>query len=59
MITAVRAHPDCTDIRILVGGYPFNIEPCLWRDVGADGHAADALRTVDLANQLLQMETVS
>jgi len=27
---------------ILVGGHPFNIDPDLWRRVGADGMAADA-----------------
>ena len=38
---------------ILVGGHPFNLAADLWRDVGADGYAADALRTIDVADQLL------
>jgi methanogenic corrinoid protein MtbC1 len=59
IIEAVKADPRCGDIRILVGGYPFNVAPDLWRDIGADGYAADALRTVDLANQLVQTEAIS
>jgi methanogenic corrinoid protein MtbC1 len=27
---------------VLVGGYPFNIAPKLWKSVGADGFARDA-----------------
>jgi len=57
VINAVRANRDC-NVRILVGGHPFNVEPDLWRDVGADGYAADAVRTIDLADHLLQMEAV-
>jgi len=53
LIVAVRANPACADVRILVGGHPFNIAPDLWREVGADGHAPDALRSLDLAEQLL------
>ncbi|MBN1813719.1 MAG: cobalamin-dependent protein, partial [Anaerolineae bacterium] len=32
--------------RILVGGYPFNIAPGLWRNVGADGYAPDAQEAI-------------
>lgn len=28
--------------RILVGGYPFNLSPDLWRKIGADGYAPNA-----------------
>lgn len=44
-------HGDRT--RILVGGYPFRVEPKLWQRVGADGFAADASQAVSSANQLL------
>lgn len=38
---------------ILVGGYPFNLSPSLWQQVGADGTASDAQRAVRVAEQLL------
>jgi methylmalonyl-CoA mutase cobalamin-binding domain/chain len=59
LITSARSNPACGDLIILVGGHPFNVAPDLWREVGADGYAADAVRTIDLANQLLLQEAVS
>ena len=53
LILAVRAHPSCRRVRILVGGGPFSRDPDLCRSVGADGSAADAQGAVDLANQLV------
>lgn len=38
--------------RILVGGIPFNRQPGLWRQVGADGWAPDAQQAVELSNHL-------
>lgn len=42
MVRALRASPETRGVRIMVGGYAFNREPDLWRDIGADGHARDA-----------------
>jgi methanogenic corrinoid protein MtbC1 len=54
LIARVRkAHPP-GDVTILVGGYPFNVAPDLWQELGADGHARDAEEAVGLANQLLE-----
>jgi methanogenic corrinoid protein MtbC1 len=39
--------------RILVGGYPFRVEPKLWKRVGADGFAADASEAVACATDLV------
>jgi len=50
MIEVVRRQQRST--RIMVGGYPFNIAHNLWREVGADGYAADAAAAVALGNQL-------
>lgn len=58
LIAVVRANPDCCDVLVLVGGHPFNVAPDLWREVGADGYASDAVQAVDLANQLLVEEAV-
>ena len=54
MIAAVRASPACAGVRILVGGFPFNLDPELWRKVGADGHAPDADAAIALAQRLTE-----
>jgi MerR family transcriptional regulator, light-induced transcriptional regulator len=53
LIEVVRADPRCARLRVLVGGYPFTVDPALWRTVGADGTAADADAAVALAGQWL------
>ena len=46
-----------TGLIILVGGYPFNIDPNLWRRIGADGMAESAagavaaVATIEMARQ--------
>ncbi len=42
VILAMRAETDLQHVKIIVGGYPFILQPDLWRTVGADGHAPDA-----------------
>ena len=59
LITEVRTNRACGGLIVLVGGYPFNVAPDLWRDLGANGFAADAVRTIDLANELLLQEAAS
>ena len=53
VVDAVRAEPGAKDARILVGGYPFLLDADLWRDVGADGFAADAVEAVVLGKRLV------
>lgn len=53
VIDAVRSDPRTKDTKILVGGYPFNLAPNLWRRVGADGSATDALGALDLAEHIV------
>lgn len=53
VIAAVRASEACRDVKIMVGGYPFNLAPSLWREVGADGYAVSAADVVGIANGLL------
>jgi MerR family transcriptional regulator, light-induced transcriptional regulator len=53
LIAAVRSSEAGRKLKIMVGGYPFNIEPDLWRQVGADASAPDALTAVAIANQLV------
>ncbi len=52
LIQRVRAEPACRSVKILVGGYPFNVAPDLWRKLGADGCAADAQAAIVLAGEL-------
>jgi methanogenic corrinoid protein MtbC1 len=56
VIEHVRASSVGDRLHILVGGYPFNISPALWRTVGADGHARDAGGAVDVASRWLEQE---
>ncbi len=56
MIDAVRADPGLRHVKVLVGGYPFMVAPDLWRDLGADGCAADPDEVVALAGRLLAQD---
>lgn len=42
LIQQVRSSDVGDGVKILVGGYPFNIAPELWRRIGADGFAPNA-----------------
>jgi len=47
IISRIKAKPELSGIRIMVGGAAFNIDPHLWRQVGADAWAQnpnDAIR---------------
>jgi methanogenic corrinoid protein MtbC1 len=49
LIEAVRADPDCTGIKIIVGGAAFNADTAIWQRLGADGWAVDADQALSLA----------
>jgi methanogenic corrinoid protein MtbC1 len=53
LIQAVRDTPAGRGVSILVGGYPFNLSPQLWRQVGADGSARNAQEAIEVANGLV------
>jgi methanogenic corrinoid protein MtbC1 len=52
-IAAVRQEPACDRVRVVVGGYPFNVDPDLWRRVGADASAGSAADAVQRAGELV------
>ncbi len=54
VVQAIRARPEIAGIPILVGGYPFNIAPDLWRHVGADGFERSAEAAVQLGQRLAE-----
>lgn len=49
IISAVR---QASDAKILLGGYSFRIDDSLWKTLGADGTANNALDAIKLAKQL-------
>lgn len=53
LIATVRANPDLKNVKIMVGGHPFNLEPSLWQQIGADGYARNAQEAIDKSNQLI------
>jgi methanogenic corrinoid protein MtbC1 len=53
LIDQVRTADPSRQIIILTGGYPFNIEPELWRQVGADGYASNADQALITVNALM------
>jgi methanogenic corrinoid protein MtbC1 len=52
LIAAVRGTEAGRQVKVLVGGYPFNVDPELWRRVGADAYARDAQEAVETAERL-------
>lgn len=59
LIAAVRASDVGERVRILVGGYPFNIVSDLWRLVGADAVARNAEESVAVAERLVREREMS
>ncbi len=53
IIQTIREFDSLNKIKILVGGYPFLIAKDLWKDIGADGFASDALAAVEIAERFL------
>jgi methanogenic corrinoid protein MtbC1 len=54
LINRIRSAPGISpDLKIIVGGYPFKIADDLWKNVGADGCAKDAVTAVELADSIL------
>lgn len=52
LIKAIRSDLEINDLNILVGGYPFHIEPELWKKIGADGSATSAKEAINIATKL-------
>lgn len=53
LISTIHRCVECRDAKIIVGGYPFNIDNDLWKKVGADGQAVDAETAIEIADNLL------
>ncbi|MDB5033902.1 MAG: hypothetical protein JWQ98_1143 [Chlorobi bacterium] len=53
LIATLRGDDRCRNVKIMVGGYPFNVEPELWRQIGADACAHDARESVTIARRMV------
>lgn len=53
LISLVRSADAGRNVKIMVGGYPCNIDRAVWARVGADGYACDALEAMVEADRLL------
>ena len=54
MIRQIRLSPDIpSDLKIMVGGYPFKVVEDLWKSVGADGCAMNAAEALELADKMI------
>jgi methanogenic corrinoid protein MtbC1 len=47
--------PPTEGVKVIVGGYPFNVAPELWRELGADGSAPSAVEAVALGNRIVAL----
>jgi len=52
LIEHLRSEETCDGLRILVGGSALAVAPDLWRELGADGTATNALDAIERANEL-------
>lgn len=53
LIKKIRNNVDLTNLKIMVGGYPFLTNPDLWKIVAADAYAQNANQAVIRANELV------
>lgn len=53
LIQMIRADDLLAGVRVIVGGYLFNVDIDLWQRIGADGYARNAEEAVTQANQLM------
>ncbi|NBD35412.1 MAG: cobalamin B12-binding domain protein [Chloroflexi bacterium] len=52
LIQTIR-RSDAGEVKILVGGYPFNQAPQLWKKIGADGYGASADEAIAVSERLV------
>ena len=52
-IKTIRKHSALSDLKIMVGGYSFLVNPELWKRVAADAFALNADQAISRANELV------
>jgi methanogenic corrinoid protein MtbC1 len=53
VLRLVREAFPAEKLHVIVGGAPFNLSPGLWKEIGADGYASDAVGAIRVGNQLV------
>lgn len=53
VIAAIQTDAALRHVKVMVGGYPFNAAPKLWKETGADAYAGNASDAVEQANKLV------
>lgn len=48
-----RMRAEAPHVKIMVGGYPFSLAPNLWKKIGGDATAPNALKAVEIARRLV------
>ena len=56
IISSLREDKSLNSTKIIVGGYPFNVERDLWKKFPVDGYAPDAESAVEVANKLFSVK---
>ncbi len=53
LLDRLRNHSIGAGVKVIVGGYPFNKDPSLWKSVGADDYAVNAESAVETGEALI------
>jgi methanogenic corrinoid protein MtbC1 len=56
LILSLRDDRETASVKILVGGYPFNLVHGLWQKIGADAYATSAQDAVRAVNRMMDEE---
>lgn len=56
LIEKIKMNVSNKKVKILVGGYPFIIAENLWKNIGADGFAANAIQAIKLADSIINQD---
>lgn len=54
IIEEIRNNSTLSDTKIIVGGYPFNSNPGLWKEIGADAYSKDAENAIKTSESLIK-----
>lgn len=41
LVEEIKSSEKCSKVKVIVGGYPFNVDGNLWKTIKADGYASD------------------
>lgn len=53
LVSTIRSNNDLSSLKIIVGGYVFNRNPNLWKQLNVDGHGVDAEDAIKKVNTMV------